>query len=393
MTRFSYFALPICSVLFLFSAFYKNVIPFPIDLSLVAGVLVCLCLIPWWRDFEGLKQPLVILIVALDAYLALRLAPDFPSWGVKKLAAAIAFGIPAFCAGFVINRHPRMRSALVWTFAALSIPLAGLVVIESIPSPLDFSTIGGSGYQITGLFFAFAMIVSAILANPYTMAASALGALVCGNITGIAFGGIAVAIVWLRQGKLDEIAKEMAWTLSAVVIYTALVAPPLAIRRTLLTSLGVAQRTEMVEKPQTRAAIPEFFKSITTNPDKLEENATTSTERLDIWKSAIKKIEQKPFWGWGYGNVKYSEATMSHNVFLEMLAEGGIIAFGLMLAIFVVAFRQVWLANDSLALGFLVLVSLDLMISAIWGLRISLFAFGLAAGAAHHKIKSPQPPT
>lgn len=393
MTRISYFALPICSVLFLFSAFYKTTIPSPIDLSIVAGALVCLCLIPWWRDFEGLNQTLVILIVLLDLYLAIRLIPTMPPWGVKKLSAAIAFGTPAFCAGFIINRNSNLRAALLWTFATLSVPFAAIVVIGSIPSPLDFSTIGGSGYQITGLFFAFAMIASALLANPYTMAASVLGAMVCGNVTGIAFGGIAVGIVWWRQRKLYEIAKQMAWALSALVLYTALIAPPLAIRRTLLTSLGIAQRTEIVERPQTRAEIPEFFKSITTNPDKLEENATTSTERLDIWKFAIKKIEQRPFLGWGYGNLKYLEATMAHNVFLEMLAEGGVIAFGLMLAIFVVAFRQVWQSNDSLALGFLVLVSLDLMISAIWGLRISLFAFGLAAAAACHKTKSPQPDT
>jgi hypothetical protein len=393
MTRFSYFALPICSVLFLFSAFYKNLVPSPVDLSVVAGALVCICLVPWWRSFAGLKQPLVLLILALNLYLAIRLFPEYPNWGMRKLTAAFLFGLPALCAGYVIASDGRLRGVTMWTFSLLSIPLAAIVVIESLSSPLDFSTIGGSGYQITGMFFAFAMIASAVLANPYTMAASVIGALVCGNITGIAFGGAAVILIWLRRWDLKDVLKQAAWSLAVVVAYTILVAPPLAIQRTLLTSLGLAKRTELVEPPKASATVPEMFKSITTNPDKLEENATTSTERLDIWKAAIKKIEQKPFWGWGYGDVKYGAATMAHNVFLEMLAEGGLIAFGLMLAIFVVAFRQVWLANDSLALGFLLLVSLDLMISAIWGLRISLFAFGLAAGAAYHKVKSPQPPT
>lgn len=389
MARISYFALPICSILFLFSAFYKNVIPSPVDLSIVAAVMVCFCLIPWWRSFNGLKQPLVILIVTLDVYLALRLIPDFPSWGLRKLTATILFGLPALCAGFIVAANGRLREVTMWAFALLSVPLAAIVVTESLSSPLDFSTVGGSGYQITGLFFAFAMIASAVLSNPYTMATSVIGALVCGNITGIAFGGVAVILVWLRQWSTKDVLKQAAWSLGVVVAYTVLVAPPLAIQRTLLTSLGLAKRTEIVETPKARAPVPEMFKSITTNPDKLEENATTSTERLDIWKDAIRKIEQKPFWGWGYGNVKYGVATMSHNVFLEMLAEGGVIAFGLMLAIFIVTFRQAWLSSDNLALGFFVLVSLDLMISAIWGLRISLFAFGLVAGATYRKIKDP----
>lgn len=387
VSRADAYFLPVSTLLFLFSGFYKGLIPSPIDLTVAAAALVCLSLLLNRRFLTGFLALPVLLVVAINFWLALRLYPDFDPWGIRKLSESVAFGTPALAAGFVLSRDETQRSVFLKLLAYPAISAAIFVIFQTLEHPLFFSPLLGAGYQLTGLFFAFAMIASAVLANPYTLAFSVIGALVCGNITGSLFGGIAVIAVWWCKPALRDIAKQIAAVLIVVGAYTVTVAPPLAVERLLIVAFNF-------EPPEPGSGyIPGLLKNIAPTQAQLEQISEGSTARLDIWKSAIDGIKEKPLLGWGYGNYDYGTATMAHNVFLGLQTEAGVVASILLLALLSLLLWCGFSAAKPFALGCFILATADMMISAYWGGRLSMFAFGLVAGTAGSSwASSPQLP-
>lgn len=76
------------------------------------------------------------------------------------------------------------------------------------------------------MLLALSMVASASLKNPFGLAASALGALVCGNVTAAIFGSMAVAVMWVLQRDIKTIALQVVTSMSLIAIYTAIVGPP-----------------------------------------------------------------------------------------------------------------------------------------------------------------------
>ena len=116
--------------------------------------------------------------------------------------------------------------------------------------------------------------------------------------------------------------------------------------------------------------------------------------RIEIWKSSLMLFEQRPLLGWGYGNhierkvlskigyewlnkkgIHPPEIYHAHNIFLETLVEGGILAFSAL----------IWLIITMLS------YLRSLMKAQIDG-RIIVFGFlcGLVAIGLHSMISVPQ---
>ncbi|MRS05510.1 hypothetical protein EG832_20185, partial [bacterium] len=120
------------TLLFLFSGFYKELISSPLDLTILTAVLVYFVVSPRWTEVVTLfKSRIIILIVILTVWLALRLFPAFPDWGVRKLLEIVFFGPAALIAGYLIVRDRKANYTLLLGLSYVSIPMALYVVISA----------------------------------------------------------------------------------------------------------------------------------------------------------------------------------------------------------------------------------------------------------------------
>jgi len=94
--------------------------------------------------------------------------------------------------------------------------------------------------------------------------------------------------------------------------------------------------------------------------DKEPEFDPSAEGRFDLWDSALEMFKQNPLFGAGYRSFSYIHHIDTHNNFLKILAELGIIGFLIYLYLYYLAFRSGWQlyrnAKDSflknLGLGF-----------------------------------------
>jgi O-antigen ligase len=66
--------------------------------------------------------------------------------------------------------------------------------------------------------------------------------------------------------------------------------------------------------------------------------------RIDMWKQSMELFKQNPIFGAGYYTISYFgfELGDTHNIFVKFLAEQGLIGTGILLMIFLLAFRAGW---------------------------------------------------
>jgi len=74
-------------------------------------------------------------------------------------------------------------------------------------------------------------------------------------------------------------------------------------------------------------------------------NSYKTVFRLRIWNSAIVQFKQNPIWGAGYRSTYYDEIadidnSHPHNVFLQFLAETGLLGFGLFVLFLFLVFQK-----------------------------------------------------
>ena len=69
--------------------------------------------------------------------------------------------------------------------------------------------------------------------------------------------------------------------------------------------------------------------------------------RLDLWDHALGLFKKKPIFGFGFGGYEFTMPDElhwkdTHNYYLKMLSEQGIVGFGLLLIVLFLAFRSGW---------------------------------------------------
>lgn len=65
-----------------------------------------------------------------------------------------------------------------------------------------------------------------------------------------------------------------------------------------------------------------------------------STNRLDLWKTAISDFISNPLFGVGWGNFIYRNGINAHNTYLQFLCEGGVIGFVLLMFPIIYLYRR-----------------------------------------------------
>lgn len=373
--------LVIAALSFVFSGFYKGLVNSPLDLTVLTGGLTCAALLPFIREIDVHRHAAAWLLVALAGYLALRLLPDFPAWGVRKLAEFVLFGAPAFLAGYVIAKRDHAvqltMDALAWSAAPMAIALAALAANTN---PYSYQSIGSAGYQLTGLYMGLALIACAASNRFICFGFAALGLAVTGNLSAGLFAPPAVMLIWWTRRR--PVLKPLVAALALLSLYTAAVAPPLIVMRTLWKIGSIENKVALGEKAPAVGGAEMTGKVLELMPSESQQYLveTRSGDRLDIFKAAALMFKDSPIFGRGYGTFEHAENRYPHNILLEMLAEGGAIAGLLMIAALAAARPPLNDDESAFAAASLLLLIGSSFVSGYWGNRILLLFLGLCVG-------------
>lgn len=375
------FFLPVIAFLFLFSGFYKGIVASPIDLTVMAAVILCVGLALRFREIDIWHHTAFWLFVALTAYLAIRLFPDPSPWGVRKLAEAVLFGVPAMLAGYVIAKCDDAFQLMIAVLSYAAIPAAIIMaLIAALTSPYGFQWIGSGGYQLTGLFMGLSLLAAAISNRYIAFGFAMLGTAVAGSLTAALFAPPAVAFIWITRRKM--IVKPILAATALLAFYSALVAPPLIFMRVLWKIGAIESVVTLGDKAPRYGGAVWTSKLLHVMPVESRKYLvdTLATDRFDIYKSAITKIISAPVFGHGYGKLEYFGNAYPHNIPLEMLAEGGVVG-GLLLVAFLIAARPPLTDNaDVFSAACLILLLGAALFGGYWGNRILLFFLGYSTG-------------
>jgi O-antigen ligase len=113
----------------------------------------------------------------------------------------------------------------------------------------------------------------------------------------------------------------------------------------------------------------------------------SGAHRLDLWHHAMGLFKSNPVFGIGFGGFGFTvpegELTDTHNLYMKMLSEQGIIGITLLLLIFMKAFLSGWRLSKisktpfqkGLGFGFMGAI-IALMLANLFGDRWSFFALG-----------------
>lgn len=387
----------VASVLgFLFIGFIKGAFSSPVDLTIVMALITVIAAATHARDAGNMITPLTILLFILIAWLAIRATPNPNQWALRKLGDVVALGAPAFLAGFIIARDESMMDKLLRFLALAGVPSAIFVVWQaSVGNPYSFSSIGSGGYQLTGMFLAFSFIAAAALRWHVLFATAALGCAVTGNVSGAAFGAVAVIAVWIIRKDWRSAGACIGLAFTLIAVYTIAVAPPLVFMRLLwkfggsllfLWDMPVTpfEATEALSKHSAGRGLNAIL-SIMPEESKRYLVEYPDRSRLSQYMMAFDLFRASPIIGNGFGSINYLGSPYPHNVVLELAAETGVVGVLLFIAVTVTAFRSA--TNNTFALAAMILVFLVAMVSGYFGGRIFMFCLGLAGGARHAGIR------
>jgi len=402
IASFSALGLPFITLVFLFSGFYKGLFWSPVDLTALTGVLTLLATIPNIKLTDLRRQPAVWLLVILIGYLALRTLPLPNPWGLRKLAETCSFGVIALLAGFVIASRIDISKSLFDLLSYSSIPMAAILTIASASGdPFEFQGLGSAGYQITAAFFSLSLFASCVSRRWLCIGFALYALCLTGNISAAIFAPIAVVIALMRSTKITDLLKGAALAFVLVTTYSIVVSPPLLIMRAIWKIGGLEAKLNTGQAAiapgasykgkaggpighQSSPAAPlteSLLESLPSSMRTGQEIQTAAADRIDIYKAAWQAFKAAPIFGNGYGRLAYTVHPYPHNILLEMLAEGGILAGILLVATIVLSLPSPNNDISGFALAAIIVFVATAMFSGYFGGRILMFAIGLGIGA------------
>jgi O-antigen ligase len=130
-------------------------------------------------------------------------------------------------------------------------------------------------------------------------------------------------------------------------------------RRRLLIALGVMGGAVLLAAPRVLQRVTDLV-----NPREGDNQGNSLLGRLSIWSAELEDFRHKPFLGHGWGYTLASQDKASHNDYLRLMVEGGIVGLFSILALMVSLLRAAWRASRArvdlpraylgLALGYVV---------------------------------------
>lgn len=386
--------LPSVLITFLFIGFIKQYVWSPIDLTILVSMVVYLIIILNANDLPSVINPSLVLLLLLVCWclVSVALCRHPPAWGERKIIEIVAFGVPAYLAGFLVSRHRHMQDATMKILATSGALISAVVVVQAAATdPYTFSSFGSGGYQLTGVFLAMAFISSAILRRHTLFAVNILGCAVTGNISGAVFGGVIVLGLWLRRQEWRNALVAAARAFLATTAYCLFVAPPLIFMRILWKFGGVilvllnapvtgSAAINMLMKYGVGRALVAALQRMTVKPEEINLDYS-SADRIDLYVASWNVFVHNFLTGAGFGNVKYLDLTYPHNILVEIAAETGLTGLLLIAALIAISVFNLAKSNNAFLTSFFAIIFMTYMVSGYFGSRMLFCALGLAAGA------------
>lgn len=402
--------LPIFAALFLFSGMYKKslIAPF-VDWTAFWGALILATFMAALRPMlmTFLKDKTVWVFFLLILYLTLRLADlQGTHFGHYKLATATIFGSIAMLVGYYVGRDSGALVAFAWaTF------LAGLAVSAlAISQALTFATysqtnsIGDGGYQLTSRIAGLGCILAVCVMNGSShkrlitigVAVSVIGMSYIGSVPAFIFlmvvaaSAIAALLLLGRPGIAEPFAAfgiAVALGLAFVLVLSVLHHPPASVARFLWKSDAAV--SELVPKPSQPSLSEGTLLAFGVKELPIEER-DNYVDRVKIFRYVIQQVPSNPIFGHGFGSFEYKGVRTEHNLLLELIYEGGLIALAIFGAFNLIVLSRIKRISGSMpssligTVGVAVLaLCYDFMLEMVGGFfidRTLMFFYGVVLG-------------
>jgi O-antigen ligase len=376
----------------LFIGFVKGLLVWPVDLTLVLLGVLAVTLLFHIKAMLAIAHSKSLIILGLYlAYVSIRVWPDFADVGIEKLGRLLLIGMPVFFAGCLVGQSDQARERLSKVLITSGILVSLVVTLSSAFGSFDArqSFLSG-GYQMTGILIGLAFVVAVIERRPMVVGCTALGLALCGNLSGALFAGLVALTVWLLRRDIRSAVISMGVTAALIALYSLVVHPPVlftvaASKLVGLTANIAGQYTENL--PGIFTFTPDIS-SLT--PDPRAKTEAASADRIWLYGDAVRHWYSAPLFGKGFGNLTYiiPEYAYPHNVFLELLAETGLIGFSLFLVFCLSLLAAVRVGKDTLLLcslaSFIFLLS---MVSGDASSRFLWFGLGLLFAAGEKTVR------
>lgn len=375
-----------------FASLYSHIVVINNGATLLLGAVLMAALWPHrHRILEIARSPILLVYAVLVGWLAIRLIPDWNPYGVKKFAQLVVYGTPALLAGYVIARDEATRKLLLAWLSYIGLAAGVYLTYSTLPGGWRYQWIGDATYQLTGVAVGACMIAAAFTKRWWCFALAALGASVTGNLTGPAFGGIAVLCIWAIQRDWTATVKAV---IAAAVVFGSFFAytgrPPVVVAKFVQKIV----RVEAYDIAETQRAIEEadLFGSVESSFSAGDTKNFKVVDRMELFQIGAVRFLERPLFGAGYGNANYvyEGYTYPHNILLEIGAETGAVGALFLALLMAVAFWAAFISGGLFSLGYLFLVIIAALVSGYFAPRTLLFGFGLAAGV-HAARQAPLP--
>ncbi len=304
-------------VLFVFAGFFKTVVPLPVDLTLLLGlVLVVLTTIKLMRHGPTPVPAAVWLFLGLAILVLAGVVNSLaPAYGVEKAIRFASLGSLTVIAGVTLVRGIDSVRRIAWSILGLGVSMGtAAIVLGGNPAVGGRYTAFGSDTIALGRATAYGLVVAlvALLHERKHMWWSFPAIVVCavallgsgsrGPLLGLALVLVALLVVRIATGRAMPI---------LLALFVAL-----ALLGTVLGSGLIPQRS--LDRIETRIS----FDARTADPTRV----MLYTQALELWK-------RQPVFGTGTGSFDSfgTGYDYPHNIVLEVGSENGIVGVGMLL--------------------------------------------------------------
>ncbi|MDA8329265.1 MAG: O-antigen ligase family protein [Betaproteobacteria bacterium] len=349
--------------------------------EVVAGLLVILFILHTLihHEWAGLKQDWVLILLVLWGYGVLRaLFSDHAASSLLNALGWLRFILLAVALQVWVLPHRRWRQALINVGLLTMTWLAGDAVFQyihgsdvfgHIPQAVPLRLTASYGKTIVGIMLAWQYL-------PYVLADFERGK----SLRALALAGLCLIAITLSG-------ERMALLFSLFSIGLLVLSVP-KLRRTgiaLGLSLVVIAGSVMLLKPQL------YERQVTSTLAVIKDVPNSSYGQL--WRSALDISQDHPVFGVGMGNFNFACpdpryggnvdircAPHPHNIYLQWLSEGGLIALLGFIAAMSLVMRHVWRYARKHRDNYLVMGLAVTLVARLWPLASSTsFFHGWAA--------------
>lgn len=304
------------------------------------GLLVAL--LNWRHLREALREPVVVLMVAMIAWFAVTAA--YSPIRLYSFGSAVAL-LSVVLFGVVVRRAVPEGMLLRGTIALLgTMLLVGLVLYVVAPDSAMAQMEGGSIRRLAAPFGTPNSLgrVSALVILLVVLAVAS-GVLRWRSPLVLAPMAAALACLYLSQSRTAMAALALA----LVIMY-------LAGRPQRLLAAGILVAMTVLVVVVSRVDVLDLLTS-TVSRTGYSSEVTTLTGRTDIWRFAWSQIVQEPLLGYGHASSKHIfpllyrqywgwTTTHAHNMWLQVWFTAGVVGVVLLAGVFIAQFRY-WLAT------------------------------------------------